>query len=70
MALHPDRRGAFQYALAYAGLGDKDRTVERLERMDGVGAVRLGRELTSPEFALLRGDSRVKILRKKVGLPE
>jgi TolB-like protein len=68
--LHPDRRGGFQYALAFAGLGDKDRTVERLERRAGVGAVRLGRDLTSPEFALLRGDSRVKLLRKKVGLPE
>jgi hypothetical protein len=31
--LYPDRSGAFQYALAFAGLGDKDRTMERLERM-------------------------------------
>jgi tetratricopeptide (TPR) repeat protein len=68
--LHPQRRGGFQYALAFAGLRDKDRLIERLERMAGVGAVRLGRDLASPEFALLSGDPRVKILRKKVGLPE
>jgi hypothetical protein len=30
----------------------------------------MGRELTFPELALLRGDPRVKALRKKVGLPE
>jgi serine/threonine-protein kinase len=67
--LYPDRRGAFQYALAFAGFGDKDHTIERLERMAGVGAVRIGFTLNSPEFAFLRGDSRVEALRKKVGLP-
>ena len=35
-----------------------------------LGAVRVGRALNSPEFALLRGDPRVKTLRKRVGLPE
>jgi hypothetical protein len=34
------------------------------------GPVRLGRNLTYPEFALIRGDPRVKALRKKVGLPD
>ncbi len=68
--LYPDRRGGFQYALAFAGLGDKDRTIEKLERMAGVGPVRLGRDLTCPEFALIRDDPRVNALRKKVGLPE
>ncbi len=61
---------AYSQALIYAGLGDKDRTFEALDRMTGLGAVRIGRALNSPEFALLRGDPRVKALRKKVALPE
>jgi len=68
--LYPNQRGPFQYALAFAGLGDKEQTVEQLERMADFGPVRLGRDLTYPEFAFVRGDPRVKALRKKVGLPE
>ena len=64
---YPDRRGPFQFALAFAGLGDKDRTIEQLALMAGAGPVRLGRDLTFPEFALVRGDARVKALRKKIG---
>ena len=65
VATHP-----FQQALIYAGLGDKDRTFEALDRMTAQGPVRIGRALMLPELALLRGDPRVKALRKKVGLPE
>jgi TolB-like protein len=54
----------------FTALGDKDRAFEALERAIPLGPVRLGRELRYPEFALLRGDPRVKALRKKVGLPE
>jgi adenylate cyclase len=61
---------AFSQAIIFAGLGDKDRTFEALDRVASLGAVRIGRALNSPEFALLRGDPRVKALRKKVGLPE
>ena len=61
---------AFSQALIYAGLGDKDRTLEALDRVAELGAVRIGRALNSPEFAFLRGDPRVKTLRKRVGLPE
>lgn len=68
--LYPNRSGAFQFALAFAGLGDKDRTLEKLERMAALGPLRLGLDLIYPEFALVRGDPRVKALRKKVGLPE
>jgi TolB-like protein len=68
--LHPNRRGPFQRALAFAGLGDKNRTIEQLESWTGVGPVRIGFTLNSPEFAFVRGDARVKALRKKVGLPE
>jgi tetratricopeptide (TPR) repeat protein len=60
----------FQEALIYAGLGDKDRTLEALQRMTVLGPARVGRALTYPEFALLRGDGRLKDIRKKAGLPE
>ncbi len=60
----------FNQALISAGLGDKDRTFEALDRAASAGPFRIGRALTFPEFALLRGDPRVKALRKKVGLPE
>ena len=60
----------FNQALIFAGLGDKDRTLEALERMATLGPVRIGRALTYPELALIRGDSRLRALRKKVGLPE
>ncbi|MBK5294923.1 MAG: hypothetical protein JJE04_24995 [Acidobacteriia bacterium] len=57
-------------ARIFACLGDKDRTFEALDRAVVAGPFRMGRALTIPEFALLRGDPRVKALRKKVGLPE
>jgi hypothetical protein len=51
-------------------LDDKDRAFEALDRVVPLGPVRVGREVIHmPEFALLRGDPRVKALRKKVGLP-
>ena len=60
----------FNRALIFAGLSDKDRTFEALDRAAAGGPFRIGRALTFPEFALLRGDPRVKALRNKVGLPE
>jgi Flp pilus assembly protein TadD len=60
----------YQQTLVFAGLGDKDRTFEALDRMAALGAVRIGRVLNLPELTLIRGDPRVKALRKKVGLPE
>jgi TolB-like protein/Flp pilus assembly protein TadD len=68
--LHPDRRGPHQFALVFAGSGDRDQTIERLERLARTGPVRLGFTLNSPEFAFVRGDPRLKALREKVGLPE
>ncbi len=67
---YPKRQGHFQYAVVYAGLKDKDRTIDQLERSAGVGPVRMGFTLTGPEFAFVRGDPRLKALRKRVGLPE
>jgi len=60
----------FNQALVFAGLDDKARTLDALERMAALGPVRIGRALTFPEFAFVRGDPRVRALRKKVGLPE
>ncbi len=62
--------GALQQVLIYAGLGDKERTFQALDRMTELGPVRVGRTLTFPELSLIRGDSRVAALRKKVGLSE
>jgi hypothetical protein len=67
---YPNRRGPFQSALVFAGFRDKGRTIEQLQRMAGVGPVRIGFTLNSPEFAFLGGDPRVKALRKQVGLPD
>jgi len=38
--LHPDRRGPHQFALVFAGFGDRDHTIERLERLARAGPVR------------------------------
>ena len=70
LAVATSSRNPFNHALIFAGLGDKDRTFEALARATSGGPVNIGRILTYPEFALLRGDPRVKALRKKVGLPE
>jgi hypothetical protein len=57
-------------ALTFAGLGDKERTLEALDRMTVFGPVRVGRSLTWPELDLIRGDPRLQAIRRKVGLPE
>jgi TolB-like protein/Tfp pilus assembly protein PilF len=68
-ALEPEP-GPMGQARIFAGLGDKDRAFETLDRAIPTGPVRIGRDLTFPEFAPLRGDPRLKALRKKVGLPQ
>jgi TolB-like protein/Flp pilus assembly protein TadD len=64
------QRDPFFQALIFAGMGDKDRTLGAVERMITLGPVRIGRDLNVPELTLIRGDPRLKALRKKVGLPE
>jgi TolB-like protein/predicted Zn-dependent protease len=59
-----------EQAEIFVALGDKERAFEALERAIPLGPVRVGRDLTYPEFVQLRGDARVKALRKKLGLPE
>ncbi len=57
-------------AAVFAALGDKDRTFKALDRMVPLGPVRMGRDvLISARFAFLRGDPRLNVLRRKVGLP-
>ncbi len=59
-----------EQALIFAGLGDKDRTFEALDRMAAVGAQRVGIHLNHPELAsVLRGDPRLPAFRQRVGLP-
>lgn len=58
-----------EQALIFAGLQDKDRTLEALDRMAVLGPQRIGMYLNYPEMAWLRSDPRVKALRRKVGLP-
>jgi tetratricopeptide (TPR) repeat protein len=58
-----------EQVLIFAGLGDKDRTLEALTRMAALGPQRVGLYLGYPELALLRGDPRLKAFRQKVGLP-
>ena len=60
----------FNQALICAGLSDKDRTFEPLDRAAAGAPFRMGRALAAPELAFLRRDPRVKDLRRKVGLPD
>jgi TolB-like protein/Flp pilus assembly protein TadD len=60
----------FNQAVIFAGLGDKDRTLVAMERGASAGPFRVGRALTWPELALIRGEPRINALRKRVGLPE
>ncbi len=58
----------FNEALVFAGLGDRNRTLEALDRMSMLGPLRVGRALAFPEFAFVRDDPRLEALRKKLGL--
>ena len=55
-------------ALVSAGLGDKNGAFAGLEKMADIKDPRVGIYLTYPEFALLRGDSRLNEFRQKLGL--
>jgi TolB-like protein/Flp pilus assembly protein TadD len=59
----------FNEALVFAGLGDKARTLEALDRMASLGPFRVGRDLRAPEFALVQDDPRMTALRQRVGVP-
>ncbi len=61
-------RAPSQQALICAGLQDKDCVIEALNGMADVRDPRVHHYLIYPEMALVRGDSRLEALRKKVGL--
>jgi tetratricopeptide (TPR) repeat protein len=61
---------ANENALIFAGLGDKERTLEALDEMAKLGPQRIGTYLNLPELGFLRGDPRLKAFRQKVGLPD
>ena len=57
-------------ALVYAGLDDKDKALEGLRNMVTSNDPRAATFLLYPEFAFLRGDQRLRDIRKALGLPE
>jgi serine/threonine-protein kinase len=59
----------YRQALAYAALGDKDRTFAALNVAVDVMPQRTALLLALPEMALLRGDTRLDALRTKLKLP-
>jgi TolB-like protein/DNA-binding winged helix-turn-helix (wHTH) protein/Tfp pilus assembly protein PilF len=56
-------------ALIYAGLGDKDRVIEGLERMAAIKDPAVDIYPFYPQLALIRADPRLRELRRKRGLP-
>jgi len=59
--------------VAFACLGDKDRVFEAFDSNVAIGPIRIGWFLLRADRenpGLLRGDPRLRALRKKVGLPE
>ena len=54
-------------AMIYAGLGDKERAFDALNRLAALNPRRAGAYLNYPELAVLRGDPRVQALRRKMG---
>lgn len=59
----------YRQALIYAALGDKDRTFEALNRAVDLVPHRTAFTLACPEMALLRGDPRLDVLRRRLNLP-
>jgi TolB-like protein/DNA-binding winged helix-turn-helix (wHTH) protein len=57
-------------ALVYAGLGEKDKSLDGLGKMAAIKDPRAGIYCLYPEFAFLRGDPRLNDIRKGLGLPE
>lgn len=63
-----DWRNPYHQALAYLGMGEKDKAIEAAMRMNVSGPMRIGLALAVPEFDSIRDDPRIKALRKTVGL--
>ncbi len=66
-AKHPSAEA--RRMLIYAGLGDKDRAFQALERTVEINWWRAATWMVRPEMAVLHGDARVAELRTRLGLP-
>ncbi len=60
----------YHQAVSLAGLGDRNRAIEALEKMVPSGPVRVGVALAVPELDAVRDDPRVGALRREVGLAQ
>jgi serine/threonine-protein kinase len=58
----------YHLATIYSALGDKDRAFEALDRLAAVQQHQVGKILSSPEMAALRGDPRLTALRNRFSL--
>jgi serine/threonine-protein kinase len=65
----PANHDAYHQAIIYAGLRNKDRTLEALDRAADVAPHRTAALVCSPETEFLRGDARLGPLRRKLKLP-
>jgi len=57
------------HVFVYAGLGNKDRAFEALEKMAAMHDPRVGGYLTYPELSVLREDRRLAEFRQRLGMP-
>jgi tetratricopeptide (TPR) repeat protein len=69
LAAENDVAAVRHQAVIYAGLGDKDRALDALERMAAMKDPVVDFYTFYPELALLRGDPRLNEIRRKRGLP-
>jgi hypothetical protein len=69
-SLRPFLRAFLQQFLIHASLGDKDGTIKALDRLTELDPYRVEQALALPELSFIRGDTRVKAIRKEVALPE
>ena len=67
-ASHPDMPA--RQMLIYAGLGDKDRAIEALERAVAANWWRAAAWIHRPEMSVIRGDPRVDAIKRRLGLPQ
>jgi predicted Zn-dependent protease len=69
IAAHAKDDDPYHHAIIYAGLRDKDRTIEALNRAADREDTRVPAFLFSPETEFLRGDPRLDALKTKLKLP-
>jgi hypothetical protein len=68
VAEHP--KAPIRQMLIYAGLGDKERAFEALERLVGRNPWRAATWMHRPEVAIIRDDPRFGEIRRRLRMPE